>query len=115
MRETAIRMAFTLSASALAALIAVPVVVAQDEAGAAIAVGAVGLILVFYVFIGLLALASIGIWIWALVDCIQREFPAQNDKIMWILIVALLGWLGGIIYLIAGRPKGWKPGEQPPA
>lgn len=71
-----------------------------------------GLIMVFG---GILALAFLALWIWALVDCIQRQFPGENDKLVWILVIVLVGWLGAIIYLIVGRPKGWKPGEQPPA
>ncbi len=62
----------------------------------------------------LVGLALLVFWVWALVDCIRREFPGQNDKLIWILVIVLVGWLGALIYLFAGRPKSWLPGESPP-
>jgi hypothetical protein len=52
---------------------------------------------------------GLALFIWALVDCIQRQFPGENDKLIWILIIVLIGWIGPIIYLIVGRKKGTKP------
>ena len=46
------------------------------------------------------------LWIWALVDCLRREFRGANDKLIWILVILLANWLGALIYLIVGRPRG---------
>jgi hypothetical protein len=43
-------------------------------------------------------------WIWMLVDCATRE-PSTNDKIVWVLIIALTHWVGALIYLLVRRPR----------
>ena len=55
--------------------------------------GAVGLLL--FVF-----------WIWMLVDCLQNERLQGNDKLVWVLVVVLLHFLGALIYFFVERPKG---------
>lgn len=61
-------------------------------------------------FIWLIVLGVLGLWIWMLVDCIKRDeedFPSmgENTKLIWILIVILTGWLGGIIYFFMVKQK----------
>ncbi len=61
-------------------------------------------------FIWLIVLGLLGLWIWMLVDCIKRDeedFPSmgENTKLIWILIVILTGWLGGIIYFFMVKQK----------
>lgn len=48
-------------------------------------------------------IAGIAVWIWMLIDVIQRkdeEFPnkTDNEKLLWLLIVLLAGWIGSIVY-----------------
>ncbi len=44
-------------------------------------------------------------WIWMLVDCIQHE-PAQgNEKLIWVLVIVLLHWLGALVYYLVRRPQ----------
>jgi len=45
-----------------------------------------------------------------LVDCVKRDennFPSlgENTKIIWILIIALAGWVGAIIYYFMVKQK----------
>jgi cell division protein FtsX len=47
-------------------------------------------------------LAVVVLWIWALVDVLRSEFKS-NNKIIWILVVLLLGILGALLYLLIGR------------
>lgn len=70
--------------------------------------------MVFYVGIILMSLASFVVWIVALVDVVRREFKDPNEKLIWVLVVALAHGIGGIIYLVAGRKKGTMPGEPSP-
>ena len=58
-------------------------------------------------FFGSFALSLVGIvlWIWMLVDCATNEPSEGNDKVVWILIIALTFWIGALIYLIVRRPK----------
>ncbi len=82
-----------------------------DDAAAAAAAGtaAVGLgvgLLIFWLIFGI---GGFILFLWALIDVIRRQFPNPNDKILWILLVILIGWLGPILYLIIGRKKGTIP------
>ncbi|MFA9480212.1 PLD nuclease N-terminal domain-containing protein [Phycisphaerales bacterium AB-hyl4] len=52
-------------------------------------------------------------WLWALIDCVRRDFNG-NDKVIWVLVIVLLSWLGALIYLIVGRPQGTMPDRTPP-
>jgi heme/copper-type cytochrome/quinol oxidase subunit 4 len=49
-------------------------------------------------------LATIAFWIWMLIECATQE-PANNDKIVWIIIIALLQFIGVLIYFIVRRPQ----------
>jgi len=78
----------------------------SDEAGAAVA-GAVGIgFLVLFIIMAILGIAIFVFWIWSIVDCVKREFPGDNDKVLWLVIIIILGALGSLIYVIAGRKKG---------
>ena len=50
----------------------------------------------------IILLMLVGFWIWMLVDAIIKRF---NNKILWILLIIILGPLGSLLYLIIGRAK----------
>ena len=51
----------------------------------------------------LLLLPLLGIWVWMIVDCATKE--TGNDRIAWLLVVLLAGFIGALIYLIVRRPR----------
>ena len=50
-----------------------------------------------------LLLASIGFWIYTIVDIVKSNFQDETTKIIWLLVVVLTGVLGSLIYWIFGR------------
>ena len=52
-----------------------------------------------------MAIASLVLWIWALVDCAQNEPSEGNDKVVWILVIVLTHALGAVLYLLIRRPQ----------
>ena len=60
-------------------------------------------LLMFVVGVGCLVF-----WILMIVDVAKRKFPNENDKIMWVLIVALTGIIGAIIYYFMVKRKAKK-------
>ncbi len=54
-----------------------------------------------------LAVGVIGtiFWIWMLVDCATKEPSTSNDKIVWVVIIALTHLLGAAIYFFVRRPR----------
>lgn len=82
---------------------------AQNSAEAdAAAAGAVILFLLSWCCIMFLVLALMGFWIWMIIDCATKDFPGDNDKVVWILVIVLGNWVGALIYFFVGRPRGKK-------
>lgn len=55
-------------------------------------------------FIGLvLGLVALAFWVWMIVDCAQRKFRNDAEKIIWIIVMIVTGWIGALVYFIAIR------------
>ena len=54
----------------------------------------------------LLGCLPLPLMVWAIVDCMGRDFPGPNDKLIWILVIVLVSCVGPLIYLIVGRQAG---------
>ena len=79
---------------------------ADDVAAATAGTAILGGMFIFWLIFGI---GGFILFLWALIDVIRRQFPNPNDKILWILLVLLISWLGPILYLIIGRKKGTIP------
>ena len=62
--------------------------------------GGVEFILILAVMLVMLpiALAAFAFWIWMLISAIQNKGLTDGEKIAWVLVVALLHFLGALIY-----------------
>ncbi|MGI8806536.1 MAG: PLDc N-terminal domain-containing protein [Acidimicrobiales bacterium] len=53
-------------------------------------------------------LAGLVFWIWSLVDAIrvpdESAFRA-GSKVVWVVVIAVTGFIGSIVYLAVGRPR----------
>lgn len=59
------------------------------------------------VLILLVVLALVALWVWALVDAIRVPDDAHyraGTKLIWVLVIALTGFVGAAVYLAVGRP-----------
>jgi len=83
----------------------------EEEMREAVDAGAAGAALMVSCGFGLVAFAAFGFWLWMLIDCCTKEFPGSSDKTMWILVIVLVGAIGALIYLIAGRPNAIKKNQ----
>jgi len=61
-------------------------------------------LLMFLVLLPIALLAFV-FWIWMLIDCATKEPSQGNDKIVWILIIALTNWIGALIHFLVRRPE----------
>ena len=82
---------------------------ADAAAAAAAGTAAIGLGIGMIIFWIIFSVLGFALFLWALIDVIRRNFPNQNDKILWIVLIILIGFLGPILYLIIGRKKGTLP------
>jgi uncharacterized RDD family membrane protein YckC len=69
--------------------------------------GGFEIILIMVMFLVLLpvALALFAFWIWMLISAIQNRGLTDNEKIVWVLVIVLLHWLGALLYFFIGHPK----------
>jgi hypothetical protein len=70
--------------------------------------------------VGLIVLAGVVLWIWALVDVIKvpdESMFQSGSRLIWVLVIVLAGFIGAIIYLVVGRPsqadRARKPAQSP--
>ena len=65
-----------------------------------------------FAFVGIMAVVMAVVfvfWIWMIIDCARRHFKNSVEKIVWLVVVVLLGWLGALAYLLVIRmnnPRG---------
>jgi len=82
---------------------ALPPVLAQSSEQVATGGG-----LLFLAFIGLavvIGIATTVFWIWMLIEAATKEPSEGNDKLIWILLIVFLGFLGAILYFFIRRPQ----------
>jgi hypothetical protein len=67
----------------------------------------------------LFGMPGVGEWLWigfalllafllpfiVLIDIVRSDFKGQNDKLIWVLIVLLMNFIGSILYLMIGRKQ----------
>ncbi|QXP78711.1 PLDc N-terminal domain-containing protein [Winogradskyella sp. HaHa_3_26] len=54
-----------------------------------------------------LVLLSIGLWIYCLIDILKNKF-VQNDKLIWILVIIFIPFIGSLLYLFIGKNEKMK-------
>jgi Phospholipase_D-nuclease N-terminal len=68
----------------------------------------------FFVFF----IVNLVLVIWALVDAIRVPDDSMyraGNKLIWILVILLAGFVGAIIYFFVGRPGGGAPSATGPS
>ena len=56
-----------------------------------------------------------GLTLYALIDCIRTEEEQIKGlpKIVWILLIVFISFLGPIAWIVAGRDRQWPSFEEP--
>ncbi|MEL7156425.1 MAG: PLDc N-terminal domain-containing protein [Actinomycetota bacterium] len=69
----------------------------------------IGVFILFFGFTMVLAILPLGLLIWALIDLLRRPswaWPASDQQqIVWVLVVLLVGLIGPIVYMVVAKPK----------
>lgn len=50
-------------------------------------------------------LIEIALLVYCLIDCIQTDVPRNLSKTTWVFVIILLPIVGGVAWLVAGRPE----------
>ena len=60
---------------------------------------------VFALFPCMFGLAALALWIWALVDAIQNKSMDSTQRLIWVLVIIFVPFIGPILYLLIGRKR----------
>ena len=44
-------------------------------------------------------------WVKMIIDAAKRQFPKENDKVVWILVIVLASFIGALIYYFVVKKK----------
>jgi heme/copper-type cytochrome/quinol oxidase subunit 4 len=55
---------------------------------------------------GVIGLAILAFWIWMLIHAITNKGLTDTEKIIWVLVIIFVQFIGALIYFFVGRPKG---------
>ena len=58
-------------------------------------------------------LIELGLVVFCLIECIQTDVPRNLSKTTWVFVIILLPVVGGIAWLVAGRPE-YRPARTVP-
>jgi Co/Zn/Cd efflux system component len=69
------------------------------------------------IVLAVLAAIALGVflfifWILMIVDCAKRDFKNENEKIVWIIVIVLAGWIGALIYYFAVKSNSDKKNSR---
>ena len=62
--------------------------------------------ILFMLVTAVIGIACFAFWLWMLIHAITNKGLADTEKIIWVLVVIFLPFLGSILYFFIGRPKG---------
>jgi hypothetical protein len=62
--------------------------------------------LIFFLISAVISLLCFVFWVWMLVDAIKNRALSDGEKIVWVLVIIFLPFLGSILYFFIGKPKG---------
>jgi hypothetical protein len=63
------------------------------------------LLILLLVLVIPLSLACMAFWIWMLVHAIQNKGLTDGEKVGWVVAIALVHFIGALLYFFIGRPK----------
>lgn len=65
--------------------------------------GLIGLAVLLVVAV--IGLACFAFWLWMLIHSITNKGLRDMEKLMWVVLIIFLPFLGSLIYFFVGRPK----------
>lgn len=61
----------------------------------------IALIIVLFVF----GIGMVGIYLYALIEAASSEFENSTEKLLWILLMIFVPFIGTVLYMIIGRKQ----------
>ena len=61
--------------------------------------------LLAFLVAAVIGLACFAFWLWMLIHAITNKGVRDTEKIVWVIVIIFLPFLGSLIYFFVGRPK----------
>jgi len=75
--------------------------------------GSFAAIAIAWILAAVIGFGAFIFWIAEIVDVLRRQFREPTEKIVWLIVVLLLHFIGAVIYYFVGKKQGYLPGEPP--
>jgi hypothetical protein len=62
--------------------------------------------LIFLLVGGVIGLLCSVFWLWMLIHAISNKNLTDGEKVVWVLVIIFLPFLGSVLYYFIGKPKG---------
>jgi hypothetical protein len=62
--------------------------------------------LIFVLISGIISILCFVFWLWMLVHAIGNKALSDGEKIVWVVVIIFLPFLGSVLYFFIGKPKG---------
>ena len=56
-------------------------------------------------FFSLLSLLAFVFWLWMLINAIKNPSLSGNERIVWVLVIIFLPFIGSLIYFFVAKSK----------
>jgi len=56
-----------------------------------------------FFFGAVFGVAAFAFWLWMLIDCLKYESSEGNDKVIWVLVIIFVNWIGALVYFFVRR------------
>jgi hypothetical protein len=50
-------------------------------------------------------------WLWMIIDCAASHRTNATEKVVWLLVIFFLHFIGAVIYFFVGRKDGRRPAD----
>ena len=55
------------------------------------------------VLVQILGLLTFLMWIFALIDCLRSEFEEPNQRLVWVIVIVFVPFLGPLLYFAISK------------
>jgi hypothetical protein len=62
--------------------------------------------LIFFLIKLVIGILCCVFWLWMLIHAIGNKGLSDGEKIVWVLVIIFLPFLGSVLYFFIGKPKG---------
>lgn len=56
-------------------------------------------------------LGCLALWVYAITDIVKGGFKSESDKLVWLILVLMIPFLGTVLYFLIGQKQKTDPSD----